>query len=159
VACMAQAAWGEEAGSVMQAQGRLVRPLTPSPLPQDLCGSYTFIPYAVTPQNKVVCWDTGAGKCLTELFQPSFEAEAAFTPLATRLVQLLEGIPTDSWYCCPPLGCGQPPTPAWAARAWPSIATTPKSPTPLPPPSPAGIFGRRSGRISGGHGSCTGASS
>ncbi|XP_075294051.1 mitogen-activated protein kinase kinase kinase 6 isoform X2 [Opisthocomus hoazin] len=62
----------------------------------DLCGSYTFIPYAVTPQNKVVCWDTGAGKCLTELFQPSFEAEAAFTPLATRLVQLLEGIPTDS---------------------------------------------------------------
>ncbi|XP_009274541.1 PREDICTED: mitogen-activated protein kinase kinase kinase 6 [Aptenodytes forsteri] len=59
----------------------------------DLCGSYTFIPYAVTPQNKVVCCDAGAMKCLTELFQPS---ETFFTPLAARLVQLLEGIPTDS---------------------------------------------------------------
>ncbi|KAM9606837.1 mitogen-activated protein kinase kinase kinase 6 isoform 14-T15 [Morphnus guianensis] len=62
----------------------------------DLCGSYTFIPYAVTPQNKVICCDAGAMKCLTELFQPGSETEAAFTPLAARLVQLLEGIPTDS---------------------------------------------------------------
>ncbi|XP_049675663.1 mitogen-activated protein kinase kinase kinase 6 isoform X2 [Accipiter gentilis] len=62
----------------------------------DLCGSYTFIPYVVTPQNKVICCDAGAMKCLTELFQPSSETEAAFTPLAARLVQLLEGIPTDS---------------------------------------------------------------
>ncbi|KAM6115950.1 LOW QUALITY PROTEIN: mitogen-activated protein kinase kinase kinase 6 [Phoenicopterus ruber ruber] len=62
----------------------------------DLCSSYTFIPYTVTPQNKVVCCDAGAVKCPTELFQPGFEAEAAFTPLAARLVQLLEGIPTDS---------------------------------------------------------------
>ncbi|KAM9213463.1 mitogen-activated protein kinase kinase kinase 6 [Leptosomus discolor] len=61
-----------------------------------LCGSYTFIPYAVTPQNNVVCCDAGAMKGLTELSQPSFETEAAFTPLAARLVQLLEGIPTDS---------------------------------------------------------------
>ncbi|NXL53148.1 M3K6 kinase, partial [Podilymbus podiceps] len=62
----------------------------------DLCGSYTFIPYAVTPQNKVVCCDAGAVQCLTELFRPGFKAEAAVTPLAARLVQLLEGIPTDS---------------------------------------------------------------
>ncbi|NXS75663.1 M3K6 kinase, partial [Pandion haliaetus] len=62
----------------------------------DLCGSYTFIAYAVTTQNKVICCDAGAVKCLTELFQPSSETEAAFTPLAARLVQLLEGIPTDS---------------------------------------------------------------
>ncbi|NXL03321.1 M3K6 kinase, partial [Mesembrinibis cayennensis] len=62
----------------------------------DLCSSYTFIPYAVTPQNKVVCCDAGAMKCLTELFQPSFETETFFTPLAARLIQLLEGIPTDS---------------------------------------------------------------
>ncbi|XP_035759906.1 mitogen-activated protein kinase kinase kinase 6 [Egretta garzetta] len=62
----------------------------------DLCSSYTFIPYVVTPQNKVVCCDAGAMKCLTVLFQPSFEAETFFTPLAARLVQLLEGIPTDS---------------------------------------------------------------
>ncbi|XP_042649825.1 mitogen-activated protein kinase kinase kinase 6 isoform X1 [Tyto alba] len=61
-----------------------------------LCGTYTFIPYAVTPQNKVVCCDSGAVKCPTEIFQPSFETKAAFTPLAARLVQVLEGIPTDS---------------------------------------------------------------
>ncbi|NWI32823.1 M3K5 kinase, partial [Sula dactylatra] len=61
----------------------------------DLCSSYTFIPYVVTPQNKVVCCDAGAMKCLTELFQPSFETEN-FTPLAARLVQLLQGIPTNS---------------------------------------------------------------
>ncbi|XP_014804107.1 PREDICTED: mitogen-activated protein kinase kinase kinase 6, partial [Calidris pugnax] len=62
----------------------------------DLCGSYTFIPYMVTPHNKVVCCNAGAVKCLTELFQPNFETETSFTPLAARLVQLLEGIPTDS---------------------------------------------------------------
>ncbi|NXW55106.1 M3K6 kinase, partial [Eurystomus gularis] len=62
----------------------------------DLCGSYTFIPYMVTPQNKVICCDTGTMNCLTGLFKPSSEAEAAFTPLATRLIQLLEGIPTNS---------------------------------------------------------------
>ncbi|XP_059686650.1 mitogen-activated protein kinase kinase kinase 6 [Gavia stellata] len=62
----------------------------------DLCGSYTFIPYAVTPQNKVICCDAGAVKCLTEFFQPSFETETFFTPLTARLIQLLEGIPTDS---------------------------------------------------------------
>ncbi|NXY79880.1 M3K5 kinase, partial [Glareola pratincola] len=62
----------------------------------DLCSSYTFIPYAVTPHNKVVCCDAGAVRCLTELCQPSFEPGDAFTPLATRLVQLLEGIPTNS---------------------------------------------------------------
>ncbi|XP_035168794.1 mitogen-activated protein kinase kinase kinase 6 [Oxyura jamaicensis] len=62
----------------------------------DLCGTYTFIPYAVTAQNKVVCCDAGAMKCLTELFQPSFSAEPFFTPLAARLVRLLEGVPTNS---------------------------------------------------------------
>uniref|UniRef100_A0A8B9IF90 mitogen-activated protein kinase kinase kinase n=1 Tax=Anser cygnoides TaxID=8845 RepID=A0A8B9IF90_ANSCY len=62
----------------------------------DLCGTYTFIPYAVTAQNKVVCCDAGAMKCLTELFQPSFGTEPFFTPLAARLVRLLEGVPTNS---------------------------------------------------------------
>ncbi|XP_064381080.1 mitogen-activated protein kinase kinase kinase 6 isoform X2 [Dromaius novaehollandiae] len=61
----------------------------------DLCGSYTFIPYVVTPQNKVVCCDASAMKCLTELFQPSFNTEGFFTPLAGRLAKLLEGIPTN----------------------------------------------------------------
>ncbi|KAM6399492.1 LOW QUALITY PROTEIN: mitogen-activated protein kinase kinase kinase 6 [Rhynochetos jubatus] len=62
----------------------------------DLCSSYTFILYTVTPQNKVVCCDAGATKCPTELFQPGLKTEAGLTPLAARLVQLLEGIPTDS---------------------------------------------------------------
>nr|XP_013810289.1 PREDICTED: mitogen-activated protein kinase kinase kinase 6-like [Apteryx mantelli mantelli] len=62
----------------------------------DLCGSYTFIPYVVTPQNKVVCCDASAMKCLTELFQPGFNTEGFFTPLAGRLAKLLEGIPTNS---------------------------------------------------------------
>ncbi|NXS96808.1 M3K5 kinase, partial [Jacana jacana] len=73
-----------------------VKLLTPSPLPQDLCSSYTFIPYVVTPHNEVLCCNTGAVKCLTEPFQPGFETEASFSPLAARLLQLLEGIPTDS---------------------------------------------------------------
>uniref|UniRef100_A0A8C3GFI1 mitogen-activated protein kinase kinase kinase n=1 Tax=Cairina moschata TaxID=8855 RepID=A0A8C3GFI1_CAIMO len=63
---------------------------------QDLCGTYTFIPYAVTAQNKVVCCDARAMKCLAELFQPSFGTEPFFTPLAARLVRLLEGVPTNS---------------------------------------------------------------
>ncbi|XP_010209406.1 PREDICTED: mitogen-activated protein kinase kinase kinase 6 [Tinamus guttatus] len=62
----------------------------------DLCGSYTFIPYVVTPQNKVVCCDAGAMKCPAELFQPGFNTEGFFTPLAGRLAKLLEGIPTNS---------------------------------------------------------------
>ncbi|NXT45912.1 M3K6 kinase, partial [Pluvianellus socialis] len=61
-----------------------------------LCGSYTWILYTVTPQNTVVCCNAGAAKCLTELFQPSSKAEPSFTPLVARLIQLLEGIPTDS---------------------------------------------------------------
>ncbi|NXY00169.1 M3K6 kinase, partial [Centropus bengalensis] len=62
----------------------------------DLCGSYTFIPYVVTPQNKVFCCDAGAMKSLAELFQPGFKTETFLTPLTTRLIQLLEGIPTNS---------------------------------------------------------------
>ncbi|XP_073173530.1 mitogen-activated protein kinase kinase kinase 6 isoform X4 [Lepidochelys kempii] len=62
----------------------------------DCCGTYTFIPYVVTAQNKVLCCDASTMKCLTELFQPSFNVEAFFTPLAGRLAKLLEGTPTNS---------------------------------------------------------------
>ncbi|NWY01011.1 M3K6 kinase, partial [Nothoprocta ornata] len=62
----------------------------------DLCGTYIFIPYVVTPQNTVLCCDAGAMKCPAELFQPGFSAEGFFTPLAGRLAKLLEGIPTNS---------------------------------------------------------------
>ncbi|XP_067399389.1 mitogen-activated protein kinase kinase kinase 6 [Emydura macquarii macquarii] len=63
---------------------------------QDCCSTYTFIPYVVTAQNKVLCCDASTMKCLTELFQPSFNVEAFFTPLAGRLTKLLEGTPTNS---------------------------------------------------------------
>ncbi|XP_074977367.1 mitogen-activated protein kinase kinase kinase 6 isoform X7 [Caretta caretta] len=62
----------------------------------DCCGTYTFIPYVVTAQNKVLCCDASTMKCLTELFQPSFNVETFFTPLAGRLAKLLEGTPTNS---------------------------------------------------------------
>lgn len=93
----------------------------------------------VTPQNKVICCDAGAMKCLTELFQPSSETEAAFTPLAARLVQLLEGIPTDSWYCCPLLRLRANPH---AHMGWQGLAENyhhPIIPTSLPP-IPSGYF-------------------
>ncbi|KAM7138710.1 mitogen-activated protein kinase kinase kinase 6 isoform 2-T2 [Macrochelys suwanniensis] len=63
---------------------------------KDCGGTYTFIPYVVTAQNKVLCCDASTMKCLTELFQPSFNVEAFFTPLAGRLTKLLEGTPTSS---------------------------------------------------------------
>uniref|UniRef100_A0A8C3ILV2 mitogen-activated protein kinase kinase kinase n=1 Tax=Chrysemys picta bellii TaxID=8478 RepID=A0A8C3ILV2_CHRPI len=56
----------------------------------DCSGTYTFIPYVVTAQNKVLCCDASTMKCLTELFQPSFNVEAFFTPLVGRLTKLLE---------------------------------------------------------------------
>uniref|UniRef100_A0A8C3ILN5 Mitogen-activated protein kinase kinase kinase 6 n=1 Tax=Chrysemys picta bellii TaxID=8478 RepID=A0A8C3ILN5_CHRPI len=62
----------------------------------DCSGTYTFIPYVVTAQNKVLCCDASTMKCLTELFQPSFNVEAFFTPLVGRLTKLLEGTPTSS---------------------------------------------------------------
>uniref|UniRef100_A0A7M4E582 mitogen-activated protein kinase kinase kinase n=1 Tax=Crocodylus porosus TaxID=8502 RepID=A0A7M4E582_CROPO len=62
----------------------------------DCCSSYTLIAYVVTAQNKVLCCDASAMKCLTELFQPSFDMEAFFTPLAVRLAKLLEATPTNS---------------------------------------------------------------
>ncbi|NXV83970.1 M3K5 kinase, partial [Atlantisia rogersi] len=63
---------------------------------QGLCSSYTFIPYTVTLQNKVVCCNPAAVQCWTELSQPGLETETSCTPLAARLAQLLEGIPMDS---------------------------------------------------------------
>uniref|UniRef100_A0A452IID9 mitogen-activated protein kinase kinase kinase n=1 Tax=Gopherus agassizii TaxID=38772 RepID=A0A452IID9_9SAUR len=62
----------------------------------DCSGTYTFIPYVVTAQNKVLCCDASTMKCLTEFFQPSFNMEAFFTPLVGRLAKLLEATPTNS---------------------------------------------------------------
>nr|XP_034976157.1 mitogen-activated protein kinase kinase kinase 6 isoform X1 [Zootoca vivipara]XP_034976158.1 mitogen-activated protein kinase kinase kinase 6 isoform X1 [Zootoca vivipara]XP_034976159.1 mitogen-activated protein kinase kinase kinase 6 isoform X1 [Zootoca vivipara]XP_034976160.1 mitogen-activated protein kinase kinase kinase 6 isoform X1 [Zootoca vivipara] len=60
-------------------------------------GSYTFIPYMVTAQNKVFCCDPNAMMCLSELCQPNnFTMEAFFTPLTAQLARLLEGTSTNT---------------------------------------------------------------
>uniref|UniRef100_H9GPS4 mitogen-activated protein kinase kinase kinase n=1 Tax=Anolis carolinensis TaxID=28377 RepID=H9GPS4_ANOCA len=59
-------------------------------------GSYTFIPYVVTAQNKVFCCDASTMMCLSELYQPSFNVEAFLTPLTTQLATLLEDTSTSS---------------------------------------------------------------
>ncbi|MBN3305222.1 M3K5 kinase, partial [Amia calva] len=57
---------------------------------KEQCGSYTFIPYMVSPQGKVFACDIGLMKCLNEILQPSFMIEPLFTPLVDRLVKLLD---------------------------------------------------------------------
>uniref|UniRef100_A0A8C7YXS2 mitogen-activated protein kinase kinase kinase n=1 Tax=Oryzias sinensis TaxID=183150 RepID=A0A8C7YXS2_9TELE len=53
--------------------------------------NYTFIPYMVTPHNKVYCCDSSLMKSLTELMQPSFEMLLGpiCMPLLDRFIQLL----------------------------------------------------------------------
>ncbi|KAG7460704.1 hypothetical protein MATL_G00201590 [Megalops atlanticus] len=55
-------------------------------------GNYTFIPYMVTPHNKVYCCESSLMKGLTELMQPSFEMLLGpiCLPLVDRFVQLLK---------------------------------------------------------------------
>uniref|UniRef100_A0A3Q3KB29 mitogen-activated protein kinase kinase kinase n=1 Tax=Monopterus albus TaxID=43700 RepID=A0A3Q3KB29_MONAL len=54
--------------------------------------NYTFIPYMVTPHNKVYCCESNLMKGLTELMQPSFEMLLGpiCMPLLDRFVQLLK---------------------------------------------------------------------
>ncbi|XP_038655370.1 mitogen-activated protein kinase kinase kinase 5 [Scyliorhinus canicula] len=56
------------------------------------CGNYTFIPYMVTPHNKVYCCESSYMKGLSELMQPNFELLLGpiCMPLADRFVQLLK---------------------------------------------------------------------
>ncbi|KAK7133572.1 hypothetical protein R3I94_015452 [Phoxinus phoxinus] len=60
--------------------------------------NYTFIPYMVTPQNKVYCCESSMMKGLSELMQPSFEALLGpiCMPLLDRLTQMLTGCKTDT---------------------------------------------------------------
>lgn len=55
-------------------------------------GNYTFIPYMVTPHNKVYCCDSSFLKGLTELMQPNFELLLGpiCLPLVDRFIQLLK---------------------------------------------------------------------
>lgn len=59
---------------------------------QTCSANYTFIPYMVTPHNKVYCCEGSLMKGLTELMQPSFEMLLGpiCMPLLDRFVQLLK---------------------------------------------------------------------
>ncbi|TSL47571.1 Mitogen-activated protein kinase kinase kinase 5 [Bagarius yarrelli] len=64
----------------------------------DTVANYLFIPYIVTPQNKVYCCESSLMKGLSELMQPSFEALLGpiCMPLVDRLTQLLISTQTSS---------------------------------------------------------------
>nr|XP_058163525.1 mitogen-activated protein kinase kinase kinase 5 isoform X1 [Dasypus novemcinctus] len=55
-------------------------------------GNYTFVPYMITPHNKVYCCDSSFMKGLTELMQPNFELFLGpiCLPLVDRFIQLLK---------------------------------------------------------------------
>nr|XP_046254382.1 mitogen-activated protein kinase kinase kinase 5 [Scatophagus argus] len=63
---------------------------------KEQCGSYTFIPYMVSPQGKVFACDATMMTGITELMQPSFQLEPLLTPLVERLVHLLNNIHVQS---------------------------------------------------------------
>uniref|UniRef100_A0A3Q3X845 Protein kinase domain-containing protein n=1 Tax=Mola mola TaxID=94237 RepID=A0A3Q3X845_MOLML len=65
---------------------------------KEQCGSYTFIPYVVSPQGKVFACDATMMTGIKELMQPSFQLEPLLTPLVERLVHLLNNVHVQSEY-------------------------------------------------------------
>ncbi|XP_041843395.1 mitogen-activated protein kinase kinase kinase 5 [Melanotaenia boesemani] len=63
---------------------------------KEQCGSYTFIPYVVSPQGKVFACDAKMVTCIKELMQPSFQLEPLLTPLVDHLVHLLNNVHIQS---------------------------------------------------------------
>ncbi|KAK2844874.1 hypothetical protein Q5P01_011533 [Channa striata] len=63
---------------------------------KEQCGSYTFIPYIVSPQGKVFASDATIMTGIQELMQPSFPLEPLLTPLVDTLVQLLNNVHIQS---------------------------------------------------------------
>ncbi|MGH0185600.1 UNVERIFIED_CONTAM: hypothetical protein FKN15_018621 [Acipenser sinensis] len=58
---------------------------------KEQCGSYTFIPYTVSPQGKVFACEAGVQmKGLSDLFHANYNIEPLLTPLVDRLVKLLD---------------------------------------------------------------------
>lgn len=55
-------------------------------------GNYIFVPYMITPHNKVYCCDSSFVKGLTELMPPGFESLLGpiCLPLVDRFIQLLK---------------------------------------------------------------------
>uniref|UniRef100_A0A671SZB9 mitogen-activated protein kinase kinase kinase n=1 Tax=Sinocyclocheilus anshuiensis TaxID=1608454 RepID=A0A671SZB9_9TELE len=56
------------------------------------CGSYTFIPYMVSPQGKVFVSDATLMRGIKDFLHSSFKIESLLTPLVDRLVKLLESV-------------------------------------------------------------------
>nr|XP_020445845.1 mitogen-activated protein kinase kinase kinase 5-like isoform X2 [Monopterus albus] len=63
---------------------------------KEQCGSYTFIPYIVSPQGKVFACDATMMSGIQELMQPSFQLEPLLTPLVERLLHLLNNVHIQS---------------------------------------------------------------
>ncbi|XP_019122694.2 mitogen-activated protein kinase kinase kinase 5 [Larimichthys crocea] len=63
---------------------------------KEQCGSYTFIPYVVSPQGKVFACDASMMTGIKELMQPSFQLEPLLTLLVERLVHLLNNVHIQS---------------------------------------------------------------
>ncbi|KAA8591771.1 hypothetical protein FQN60_017145, partial [Etheostoma spectabile] len=63
---------------------------------KEQCGSYTFIPYVVSPQGKVFACDATIMTAINELMQPSFQLEPLLTPLVETLVHLLNNVQIQS---------------------------------------------------------------
>ncbi|KAJ8289528.1 hypothetical protein GJAV_G00002340 [Gymnothorax javanicus] len=59
---------------------------------KEQCGSYTFLPYVVSPQGKLFACDAGMMTSIKELMRPSFKLEPLLTPLVDRLIRLLENV-------------------------------------------------------------------
>ncbi|XP_041649487.1 mitogen-activated protein kinase kinase kinase 5 [Cheilinus undulatus] len=59
---------------------------------KEQCGSYTLIPYVVSPQGKVFACDATMMTGIKELMQPSFQLEPLLTPLVERLVHMLNNV-------------------------------------------------------------------
>uniref|UniRef100_A0AAQ4RCK8 mitogen-activated protein kinase kinase kinase n=1 Tax=Gasterosteus aculeatus aculeatus TaxID=481459 RepID=A0AAQ4RCK8_GASAC len=61
------------------------------------CGTYTFIPYVVSPQGKAFACDaTIMMSGIKDLMQPSFQLEPLLTPLVERMVHLLNNVQVQS---------------------------------------------------------------
>uniref|UniRef100_A0A671XKB2 mitogen-activated protein kinase kinase kinase n=1 Tax=Sparus aurata TaxID=8175 RepID=A0A671XKB2_SPAAU len=63
---------------------------------KEQCGTYTFIPYVVSPQGKVFACDATMMTGMKDLMQPSFQLEPLLTPLVERLVHLLNNVHVQS---------------------------------------------------------------
>uniref|UniRef100_G3PKL0 mitogen-activated protein kinase kinase kinase n=1 Tax=Gasterosteus aculeatus aculeatus TaxID=481459 RepID=G3PKL0_GASAC len=64
---------------------------------KEQCGTYTFIPYVVSPQGKAFACDaTIMMSGIKDLMQPSFQLEPLLTPLVERMVHLLNNVQVQS---------------------------------------------------------------